>query len=315
MSHNRKRDHAPNKISIQIFGGMGDVLAITPSLKALKQQEPNRKIVVYFVSEDHRRLLENNPHIDEYKNVLRAPSWLREHQLLHRLFRAVQRRVQDLTDPQRVRLSVGSMGTYTVYRIKAAQILAQGLELHLVDAQPEIYLTNEESDNGKKLASKFTNPIIMNATSRSRSNSVWPLVRWQQLIRAFPKLTFIQVGLPDEPLIPGAIDLRKNNSLRELIALLKYARCYVGMDTFWAHAAAAVKTPGVVLHGDGHPAVFGHDCHINLYKNFRCAPCMPRLGMSPCPYDVECIKAISVEDVAKALMQQLQARTVSRQDN
>ena|SRR5262247_2425142 len=102
MSHNLKRDHAANKISIQIFGGMGDVLAITPSLKALKQQEPNRKIVVYFVSEDHRRLLENNPHIDEYKKVLRAPSWLRKHQLLHRLFRAVQRRVQDLTDPQRV---------------------------------------------------------------------------------------------------------------------------------------------------------------------------------------------------------------------
>jgi len=173
---------------------MGDVLAITPSLKALKQQEPNRKIVVYFVSEDHRRLLENNPHIDEYKNVLRAPSWLREHQLLHRLFRAVQRRVQDLTDPQRVRLSVGSMGTYTVYRIKAAQILAQGLELHLVDAQPEIYLTNEESDNGKKLASKFTNPIIMNATSRSRSNSVLPLVRGSNSSKHFQSSHLFRLG-------------------------------------------------------------------------------------------------------------------------
>jgi hypothetical protein len=41
------------------------------------------------------------------------------------------------------------------------------------------------------------------------------------------------------------------------------------MDTFWGHAAAAVNTPGVVLLGDGHPAVFGHDCHINLFKNFR----------------------------------------------
>jgi hypothetical protein len=36
---------------------------------------------------------------------------------------------------------------------------------------------------------------------------------------------------------------------------------------------------------------------------------MPRLGMSPCPYDVECIKAISVEEVAKALIQQLNAGT------
>jgi len=309
MAPNHKRAHGANKITIQIFGGMGDVLAITPGLKALKQQEPNRKIVVYFVHKDHRRLLENNPYIDEHKKVLTAPSWLRSHQLLYRLFRAVQRRVQHLIDPHRIRLSVGSMGTYTVYRIRAAHILAQGLEVDLVDDQPEIYLTNEELDSGKKLASKFTNPIIVNPTSRSRSNSVWPLVRWQQLIMAFPKLTFIQLGLPDEPLIPGAIDMRKNNSLRELIALLKHARCYVGMDTFWAHAAAAVNTPGVVLHGDGHPAVFGHDCHINLYKNLRCAPCMPRLGRSPCPYDVECIKSISVEEVAKALMQQLNART------
>ena len=312
MGQNHKRAPDASNISIQIFGGMGDVLAITPALKALKQQEPNRKIVVYFVGEDHRRLLENNPHIDKYKKVLTAPSWLRRHQLPYRVFRAIQLRVQNLTDPHRVRLSVGSMGTYTVYRIKAARILAQGLDVDLVDDQPEIYLTNEELDSGKKLASKFTNPVILNPTSRSRSNSVWPLVRWQQLIKSFPKLTFVQVGLPDEPLITGAVDLRKNNSLRELIALLKYARCYVGMDTFWGHAAAAVNTRGVVLHGDGHPAVFGHDCHINLFKNFRCAPCMPRLGMSPCPYDVECIKAISVEDVAKALIQQLNAGTPVR---
>src|SRR5262245_538485 len=305
MGQNHKEAHRANTISIEIFGGMGDVLAITPALKALKQQEPNRKIVVHFLSEDHRRLLANNPHIDKYKKVLTAPPWIREHELLYRLFRAIQFRAQRLTDPHRVRLSVGSMGTYTVYRIKAAHILAQGLDVDLVDDQPEIYLTNEELDTGKKLASKFTNPIILNPTSRSRKNSVWPLVRWQQLIKVFPKLTFIQVGLPDEPLIPGAIDLRKKNSLREMIALLKYARSYVGMDTFWGHAAAAVKTPGVVLHGDGHPAVFGHDCHINLYKNLRCAPCMPRLGMSPCPYDVECIKAISVEEVAKALIRQL----------
>ena len=77
-----------------------------------------------------------------------------------------------LTDPHRVRLSVGSMGTYTVYRIKAAHILAQGLDVDLVDDQPEIYLTNEELDSGKKLASKFTNPVIINPTSRSRTNSV-----------------------------------------------------------------------------------------------------------------------------------------------
>jgi hypothetical protein len=51
------------------------------------------------------------------------------------------------------------------------------------------------------------------------------------------------------------------------------------------------------------------NCHINLFKNFRCASWTPRLGMSRCPYDVECIKAISVEDVAKALIQQLNAGT------
>ena len=74
MGQNYKRARGANKVSIQIFGGMGDVLAITPALKALKQQEPNRKIIVYFVSEDHRRLLENNPYIDKYKKVLTAPS-------------------------------------------------------------------------------------------------------------------------------------------------------------------------------------------------------------------------------------------------
>jgi hypothetical protein len=144
MGQNHKRTHGANKISIQIFGGMGDVLAITPALKALKQQEPNRKIVVHFVSEDHRRLLANNPHIDKYQKVLTAPSWLRDHPLLYTLFGLIQRRVARLTDPHRVHLSVGSMGTYAVYRMKAAHILAEGLEVDLVDDQLEIYLTPEE---------------------------------------------------------------------------------------------------------------------------------------------------------------------------
>lgn len=288
---------------------MGDVLALTPSLKAIKHDRPDCRICVYFISDNHLKLLSHNPFIDEFKRIKKRPYWLARHRTLNTIISLVQQRLFHRKRRSIISLSVGSMGTYAVYRKKMAHILADGLDTILLDEQLEIYLTDTELKQGKQRMSVYKKPVIINVMNRSRPQHTWPLSNWNALIEKFPELTFIQVGMTDEPLLKGVVDARDNseNSVRDTVAMLNYADLYVGMDTFWQHAAAAMQTAGVVLHSDGHPAVFGHELHINVFKNRHCAPCMPRLGNSPCPYNVECINSISVDEVATALQQQLNA--------
>lgn len=315
-------------IRIQISGGLGDVFALTPVLKALKLQDPARQIEVFFVSEDNMWLMQHNPHIDLARCIQTKHAQIRR-DFVSQMKALIQNKIRQLRFPGVYNLSIGTLGSYASYRMNMAQILAQPFELKLSDTRPEIYLSDAENSFGMTIASAYRNPVIINPVIRSRKHHTWPLIRWQQLIKAHPENDFLQLGLSDEPLIKGAKDFRSGTKqsleqglimkklgehslekygLREMVAIIKHSQAYAGMDTFWQHAAAAVNTPGVVLFGDGHPAVFGHDLHINLYKNLRCAPCSPNgllNGNANCPYGAECIMTISVEEVSKSLLSQL----------
>jgi ADP-heptose:LPS heptosyltransferase len=112
------------------------------------------------------------------------------------------------------------------------------------------------------------------------------------------------VGLPGEPHVPGAVDLRGKTSLREVFALLKAASGFVGVTSSFSHATNAFGTPGVVLFGPSAPEVWGHANNVNLSRNLPCAPCIDVLHNAPCPYGAECMH-IPVAQVQEALRRQL----------
>ncbi len=64
----------------------------------------------------------------------------------------------------------------------------------------------------------------------------------------FPDVKIAQTGLNNEKLHDGVLDYRGQNA-RETMYLISKARLHVSIDTFTAHAAAAVGTPYVVLYG------------------------------------------------------------------
>lgn len=303
MSVNRHIDYG-DKFYFRIGGGMGDVLAITPSLKALKQKYPEKKIHVEFVSEDHLDLLKNNPHIDKTTIFKSRFGYLKKHQTVFNVMKLIEAR---LVKNKPLFFSVGSLGTYGIYRKRMAHILAEGLGVELNDEKLEMYLTEEELELAKQKVKKLKKIIIINPTVRSNPKRVWPIQRWSSVINHFPDIDFVQLGKPDEQKIEGAITAQELglNSLREMISVLSLADFYFGSDTFWQHAAAAVAIPGVVLHTNGHPAVFGHEIHTNIYKGLHCAPCLGRLGNSECPYDNRCATSITVDEVVSALSEKI----------
>jgi ADP-heptose:LPS heptosyltransferase len=133
-------------------------------------------------------------------------------------------------------------------------------------------------------------------------NKDWPAERWWQVVhhlthRMRERYSVVQIGTRDETLIDGALDYRGNTTLREAIALIKYSRLLVACDSFAQQAARAVGTPAVILYGSTGPVGFGYEDHVCISKPVPCGPCYLR---EPCPYNVECMSLITVEDVIKA---------------
>lgn len=102
---------------------------------------------------------------------------------------------------------------------------------------------------------------------------------------------------------PVVINLAGQTTLRELCAALKACDAVLTNDTGPMHLAAAVGTPVVVPFGSTSPELTGPGApgdprHHLLKSNAPCSPCFLR----ECPIDFRCMKGITVERVAEAML-------------
>jgi len=277
------------------WGGLGDAILATPCFRAFKRQRPGDRLVVHPKNQAHYELYLHNPYIDE----LWRPS------PLNRMRRALLTRVQrtPVHEP-----AYGMLLPSLFYQRRAPHIIAEMLGLELDNDTLEVFLTEEEEAAAKRILHGLSTPVAIHITSNYSSNQHWPLEHWAELVRRNPRYTFVQLGLPSEPAVPGTVDLRCNLPLRVSIAVLKYAVSFVGVVSFFAHATNAVRTPGVVFYGPSAVAVWGHPGNRNLDLRLPCAPCADILGSQPCPYGSPCMSGISVVDVERALEAQIAAR-------
>jgi ADP-heptose:LPS heptosyltransferase len=94
-------------------------------------------------------------------------------------------------------------------------------------------------------------------------------------------------------------------SLQELISVMRRARMYVGSDTGPMHAAAAVGTQCISLHGPTRPCDSGPygTNHISLHKEYHVGSRRERRSA-----DNHAMRQIQVEDVCNACEQVLAAQ-------
>ena len=92
-----------------------------------------------------------------------------------------------------------------------------------------------------------------------------------------------------------------------LPALLSRLDAFVSGDTGTAHLAAALGTPVVTLFGPTDPALSAPRGRATVIaKDAPCAPCF----LARCPIDHVCMQAISVDEVADAILRAMEQRTV-----
>lgn len=294
MMYNKSDD-----LTLFSSGGLGDAFLTTPVFKAFKQKYPNNKLTVICVNQGHYDVYRFNPYID--KLVLPTLRSLPFDFLNNLLFPGYFFRKYKGN-------RYGALSPSKYYECHASTIIAEMLGLTLNSEKLECYLTEDELIKGEEFMKQFKNPVLIHITSLTSSNQHWPLENWHNLVKSLPECTFIQLGKTSEKAIPDTIDLRDKTSVRESVALLKYAKSFIGVVSSMAHAAGAAGVSGVVLHGPSNPQLWGHKNNISLYKSLHCSPCIDTLYSVACPYNKKCMTDLTVKDVIAAVKQQLSKR-------
>lgn len=175
-----------------------------------------------------------------------------------------------------------------------------------IELRPYLWLTSEE----KSAAANYRDCLAIQSSRQSASLSIankeWRPERFQEVVTALKdRLRVVQLGLPSDPPLDGAEDLRGRTTLRESAAILFHARAFVGLVGFLMHLARSVNCPSVIVYGGReHPDQSGYICNENLYTTLPCSPCW---RWNSCDFDRVCMSSIRTSDVLDAF-----ARLTSR---
>jgi ADP-heptose:LPS heptosyltransferase len=105
--------------------------------------------------------------------------------------------------------------------------------------------------------------------------------------------------------VPGgkALDLCGRIPLAMTAAVVAQSDLYVGSDTGVLHIAYGVGTPTVHLFGPGVLEKWAPkgSRYQAISKKLPCSPCIRYNYVPPCPYDTECMKMISLDEVIEAV--------------
>jgi ADP-heptose:LPS heptosyltransferase len=269
------------------LGGISDGLLITPVLRALKQKFPDCKIHVYCTKESHKEVLTNNKYIDRLRNIGALTKLI---YLLFSRLNLVRIQYANYRD----------LAPSLFYRKHAAEIMGEMLNIKVDDPRPDCFLTEEEEKEAKRVVAMYHNPVAIHVTAKRSPNKHWLTENWERLVQNNPHCSFLQIGSADDDLIRGVIDLR-GTTLRRGMGIVKMAKAFIGVDSVFAQAAAAFRTPAVILFGASTPIVWGHVGNNNLYNPPPCSPCIDVLKRDPCPHGRTCMSNITVSDVQRSL--------------
>ncbi|MDD4879445.1 MAG: glycosyltransferase family 9 protein [Candidatus Omnitrophica bacterium] len=101
-----------------------------------------------------------------------------------------------------------------------------------------------------------------------------------------------------------AVSVAGLTNLRELAWIIKRSLMIVTNDSAPLHIAGSVGTPAVAVFGPTDPRKYGPRAGAAVFKELHCSPCETAL----CRYNLECMKAVSADEVFDAAKKILDER-------
>jgi heptosyltransferase-2 len=329
----------PPDILIIRFSAIGDILLMTPLLRALRGKHPDARITVVTRAR-FAPLLAHNPRVsevigwDDAESIAALGRRLKgrgfSHQLdLHGSLRSLALR----------RAAGGRWTTYPKHRVARTVLIrtkrdvyrdrrpvaeryfdaAKDLGVAPDDGPPEMFLSRPTLQAAEDFLAAHgigvTRQLIAVAPGAAHFTKRWPLHHWTALARRLVDIgnDVVVVGGPEDRELGAAVadaagaravSAAGGFDLPGSAALLKRARALVSGDTGVMHLASAIGTPVVALFG---PTVepFGffpyHAKAKVLQRELSCRPCSAH-GGPRCPeVHHRCLQDLTPEDVLDAL--------------
>lgn len=103
------------------------------------------------------------------------------------------------------------------------------------------------------------------------------------------------------------LNLAGSTTLSEAVAILSHLDLFISADTGLMHIASAAGTATVSLFGAGIQEKWGPRRKNNrtINKHRFCSPCTTFGHTPPCPYNVQCLRDITVDEVFENAMEML----------
>lgn len=282
---------------IIVDGGLGDILLHTAFFKAFFRTK-KYKLSIFHEADYVYDLLLNNPYVNLflYEGNNKCNFKILKTSLSDKEFNFFKKK-----------FSIGKikMGNFYANLMPSLscdtisyKIIGEMYNCEITDEKPEIFLTPQELDEGRDIISQYDFVICINISSKHEIKK-WSFDKWEKIIKLYPKIKFIQLGDEDETRLKGTLDLL-GTPIRKQLSILASSNLYVGLDSFWNHAARALNVKSVILFGPTNPNIWGYDENINIYKKTRCSPCID-WRVEECPYGKKCMNDIQILDVKKAI--------------
>ncbi len=172
-------------------------------------------------------------------------------------------------------------------------------------------IKNEIPSLKVKVDKKSPRPyIVLHPGAAHGSAKRWLAERFVELVKHFPNEHWYLIGNSNEiernaqlttQIDNGIEDWTGRLTLNQLAAMLAQAQAVVCNDSGPMHLAAAVGTRVVAIFGSTEPKHTGPlgQGHYVIRHQVLCSPCYRK----ECPIDLRCMKAVSVDEVAKALQE------------
>jgi len=288
----------PRRRRIQIFrrDGIGDVLLLTPVLKAFRAERPDQEIIVTTAFPE---LLEGNPYIDQ---VVRSRT-------------PIEGCDETFMPEYETRPEEPIVERY-----------ARALGVVVTDRTPEIYLRNDERGVATELLReagirKFERFCVMQLTGGWAVKS-WDVARFKAIAEYLEHRGFrvVVLGKDEQPHIDFGVDLRGQVSLRSVAAIIEKSALMVTIDSGLMHIGFAFRRPVVSLFGCTDPLKIVPDWAMEaaLHADTVCRGCSHRLPALPsrpvpqrptplCPWDtVLCMEQLTVDMVTARIRTELE---------
>lgn len=138
----------------------------------------------------------------------------------------------------------------------------------------------------------------------------WPVDRMAELVDYIKSLGFftIAVGAEDSPRCNCADDVTGATTPQQLYALARHASLFVGLDSMPQHVASAANVPSVVVFGPTNPKCIIRPTHriVPVQASIQDAVCVGEHGrrtvaVTQAPCDGACMRAVSVHMMRRAV--------------